>query len=122
MKNQWAFVELIKELMENATEQQLLPACGDSRRRSRTKVYLIVMTVLYLLSLVPAALAIMMTPFAFDQGSTPEAWALVTKILVYPLVVVVAIVGAWILYRLKLFWVAIGWSLLPILNILLLFV
>lgn len=108
--------------MGNAIEQQSLSAAGSSRRKSRTKIYLIVVTVLYLLSLVPAALAIMMTPFAFDQGSTPEAWALVTKILVYPLVVVVTIIGAWILYRLKLFWVAIGWSLLPVVNILLLFV
>ena len=102
--------------------QELSLSTPGSPRKRRTKIYLIVMTVLYLLSLAPAALAVMMTPFAFDQGSTPEAWALVTKILVYPLVVIVTIAGAWIFYKLSLFWVAIAWSLLPIVNILLLFI
>ena len=101
--------------------QELSLPTPVSPRKRRTKIYLIVMTVLYLLSLAPAALAVMMTPFAFDQGSTPEAWALVTKILVYPLVVIVTIAGAWIFYKLSLFWVAIAWSLLPIVNILLIF-
>ena len=100
-------------------EPQLIT--GRSARKSRTKIYLIVMMVLYLLSLAPAALAVMMTPFAFDQGSTPEAWALVTKILAYPLVVIITLVGSWIFYRLGWFWVAIAWSLLPIVNILLIF-
>ena len=65
---------------------------------------------------------------AFADGPLPrsavprEAWALVTKILVYPLVVIVTIAGAWIFYKLSLFWVAIAWSLLPIVNILLLFI
>lgn len=98
------------------------PISGKSVRKSRTKIYLIVVTVLYLLSLAPAALAVMMTPFAFDQGSSPEAWALVTKILAYPLVVVVSVAGSWIFYRLSWFWVAIAWSLLPVLNILLFFI
>ncbi|MEZ4768040.1 MAG: hypothetical protein R2844_06380 [Caldilineales bacterium] len=80
------------------------------------------MTVLYLLLLVPAALAVMMTPFAFDQGSTPEAWALVTKILALPLVVIATVVGMWVFYKLKLYWVAIVWSWLPVVNILMLFV
>jgi hypothetical protein len=102
-------------------EQQQPPVSGNSRRKRRTKIYLIVTTILYLLSLVPAALAIMMTPFAFDEGATPEAWALVTKILVYPLVVIISVVGSWIFYRLSWFWVAIAWSLLPIVNILLIF-
>lgn len=98
------------------------PVSASSRRKRRTKIYLIVMTVLYVLSLIPAALAVMMTPFAFDQGPSPEAWALVTKILAYPLVVVVSIVGSWIFYKLSLYWVAIAWSLLPIVNVLLLFI
>ena len=102
-------------------EQQQLPVAGVSRRKKGTKIYLIAVTVLYLLSLAPAALAVMMTPFAFDQGSTPEAWALVTKILAYPLVVIISVVGSWIFYRLSWFWVAIAWSLLPIINILLIF-
>lgn len=102
-------------------EREQPPVTGNSRRKRRTKIYLIVMTILYLLSLVPAAMAITLTPFAFDEGATPEAWALVTKILVYPLVVIVSIVGFWILYRLSWFWVAIAWSLLPVVNILLLF-
>ncbi len=101
-------------------EQPIQPA-GTSRRQARTKVYLIVITVLYLLSLAPAGLAILMTPFAFDQGPSDAAWALVTKVLVYPLVVVVALVGSWILYRLRLYWPAIVWSWLPLANILLLF-
>ncbi len=102
-------------------EQEHPPVSGKSRRKARTRIYLIVVTVLYLLSLAPAALAVMMTPFAFDQGSTPEAWALVTRILAYPLVVIITLVGSWIFYRLSWFWVAIVWSLLPIINILLIF-
>lgn len=103
-------------------EQEQSPVSGHSRRRARTRNYLIVMTVLYLMLLIPAALAVMMTPFAFDQGPSPEAWALVTKILALPLVVIAAIVGMWMFYKLKLYWVAIAWSLLPVVNILLLFV
>lgn len=107
--------------MEEEQPTSQASAAGKLRQR-RTRLYLIVMTVLYVISLGPALLAATMTPFAFDQGSSPEAWALVTKILAYPVVTVMAIAGMWLFYKLKLYWVAIGWSLLPVVNILLLFV
>jgi len=45
--------------------------------------------------LVMAGLSVM----AFDQGSTPEAWAFVIAVWSYPLFPLAIIIGSWIAYR-----------------------
>ncbi len=79
---------------------------------------LIAATALFSLPLLPAGLAIMMSPMAFDSGVNSFAVALVAILLTYPLAMLVSIPSSWIAYRRGAYRAAILLSLLPTINVL----
>ncbi|MFP5287984.1 MAG: hypothetical protein ACLGI9_19765 [Thermoanaerobaculia bacterium] len=93
------------------------PVPAPARRSRGVLIYLIVATILFGLSLLPAAMAAMMSPMAFDAGESPEAWALVLLTLSYPVLVLLGLLVAWILYARRAYRTAIAFSLLPLLNV-----
>ena len=92
------------------------PAPTPSRPRG-VLIFLIVATIVFGLSLLPAAMAVMMSPMAFDAGQSREAWTLVVLVWAYPVLVIVGLVVAWILYAFKAYRTAIAFSLLPLLDV-----
>jgi hypothetical protein len=81
--------------------------------RQLTLGILIAATVLFSLLLLPAGLAIMMSPMAFDAGVGAFAVALVAILLSYPLATLVSIPSSWIAYRRGAYRAAILLGLLP---------
>ena len=92
------------------------PAPTPSRPRG-VLIYLIVATIVFGLSLLPAALAVMMSPMAFDAGQSREAWTLVILVWAYPVLVIAGLLAAWILYSFKAYRTAVAVSLLPLLDV-----
>lgn len=67
--------------------------------RRRTLIWLIVSQLLALGSLLIWLLVAGLSVMAFDQGSTPEAWAFVIAVWFYPVIPLALAVGAWIAFR-----------------------
>jgi hypothetical protein len=80
-------------------------------------IALILITTVFLLSLLPAAMFVMMSPMAFDAGASKEAWMIVIPIWLYPFSVLVSVVGSWIAFAAKRYRFALIWSLLPLLDV-----
>jgi len=93
------------------------PASG---RRSTLKIVLIIATILYGTSLLPAAGAALMSPMAFDAGVSREAVFLVSTVLAYPVLVLIALVGGWISYAREWRAATVVFLLLPLLDALVL--
>ncbi len=74
------------------------PAATGAKGRSRTLVALILATAVYGVSLPFAVVAALFSPMAFDSGESPAAWAYLGGALSYPLLVVTALIAAWLLY------------------------
>ena len=87
------------------------------RTRRRTLIALIVITAVFLLSLFPAALFVMMSPMVFDSGASPQAWMVVIPIWLYPFAVLVSLVGSWTAFAARRHRFAIIWSLFPLLDV-----
>ena len=87
------------------------------RARRRTLVALLLITSLFLLSLIPAAFFVMMSPMAFDSGASKESWMIVLPIWCYPPAVLLSVAGSWIAFAAKRYRFALIWSLLPLLNV-----
>jgi hypothetical protein len=87
------------------------------RRKKIALWVLISATVLFLCSLVPAALLIMFSPMAFDAGATRGLWTFVIMLWAYPVVVLITIIAAWISLALRAFRLAMWWNLLPIIHL-----
>ena len=87
------------------------------KRRGTTRVLLIVATVLYGLSLLPAAVMVLMSPMMFDAGESPEAWTMFGFVVGYPVIVLLTLVVAWVLFAKKKYRAALIVSLLPILEV-----
>lgn len=71
---------------------------ASPKRRTGLLIWLIVSQLLALGSLMIWMLIAGLSVMAFDQGSTPEAWAFVIAVWSYPLFPLVMAVGAWIAY------------------------
>ena len=98
--------------MENAQ-----PAPAPASRTRGVRIYLIIATIVFGLSLLPAALAVLVSPMAFDAGESREAWAFVITVWTYPVLVLLGLLGAWILYARRAYRAAIAFSLLPLLAV-----
>jgi hypothetical protein len=86
-------------------------------RRSRgVLIYLIIATVVFGLSLLPAAMAVIMSPMAFDAGESRQVWTLVLLLWAYPVLVILSLLAAWILFAVRAHRTAIAVSLLPLLD------
>jgi hypothetical protein len=62
------------------------------------KIFMIVMTIIWLLVLVPAGLFAMMFPFAFDQGTSPQAWTVAIGLVGGPFAIIGSLLLAWLLF------------------------
>ena len=93
------------------------PAPTPSPRSRGVRIYLIVATILFGLSLLPAAMAVLMSPMAFDAGASREAWTMAIIIWAYPVLVILGLLLAWILYAARSYRAAIAASLLPLLDV-----
>lgn len=98
--------------MDNA-----LPASPPASRRQGILVYLIVATILFGLSLIPASVGALMSLMAFDTGPSRMAWIIVSLAWAYPALVILGLLLAWILYAVKADRAAIACSLLPLLDV-----
>ena len=87
------------------------------RTRRRALIALTLISAVFLLSLFPAALFVMMSPMAFDSGASPQAWMIVIPIWFYPFAVLVSLVGSWIAFAANRYGFAMIWSLFPLLDV-----
>src|SRR3989304_5444451 len=85
----------------------------SSRTRRVIKITLIVLTILWVLLLIPAGMFALLSPFAFDNGVTDEAFQVFYILISFPFVLLFSPIIAWILYRLKLDLPAVIIALLP---------
>ena len=86
-------------------------------RRRGVLIFLIVATIVFGLSLLPAAMAVLMSPMAFDAGPSREAWTMAIIIWAYPVLVILGLLLAWILYASRSYRTAILCCLLPLLDV-----
>ena len=93
------------------------PAPTPSPRSRGVLIYLIVATILFGLSLIPAAMGVLMSPMVFDAGESREAWSMAIIIWAYPVLVILGLLLAWILYASRSYRTAILCSLLPLLDV-----
>lgn len=93
------------------------PASTPVSRRQGVLTYLIVATILFGLSLLPAAVGAMMSLMAFDTGPSRMAWTFVILVWAYPALVILGLLLAWIFYAAKAHRAAIACSLLPLLDL-----
>ena len=87
------------------------------RRKKIARWVLIPATLLFLGSMIPAALLIMFSPMAFDAGATRGLWTFVIMLWAYPVVVLFTIIATWITFALGAFRLAMWWNVLPIIHI-----
>jgi hypothetical protein len=62
-------------------------------------IWLIVSTLLYVLSLIPWFYILIFSPMAFDAGYTMAAMVFIYLLLAYPVFLIVCVVLAWIFYK-----------------------
>jgi len=84
------------------------------RHKCLARLGLIVLMVLWGLLLIPAVLFALMSPFAFDSGTTPEAWRVFYLMISFPFVLVGSIIFGWVLYAIRLYLPALLAALLPV--------
>lgn len=92
------------------------PAPTPVSRRQAVLTYLIVATILFGLSLIPASVGALMSLMAFDTGPSRIAWTMVSLAWAYPALVILGLLLAWIFYAVKAHRAAIACSLLPLLD------
>jgi hypothetical protein len=83
-------------------------------------VFLILMTVFYLLSLLPAGMMVITSPMAFDAGYSTEAIFMASCVLAYPVLVLIALIGGWVCYAKRKNAAAVVFFLLPLVDVLIL--
>jgi len=67
-------------------------------KRTGLLIWMILSQLLAVGSLVIWALVAGLSVMAFDQGSSPEAWAIVLTVWAYPIIPLTLVIAAWIAY------------------------
>lgn len=78
------------------------------------KIFMIIMTIVWLLALVPAGLFAMMFPFAFDQGVSPQATTVAVGLVGGPFALIGGLLLAWLLFAARLIKLAVVAMFLPL--------
>lgn len=78
------------------------------------KIVMIVMTIIWLLALIPAGLFALMSPFAFDQGVSQQATTVAVGLVGGPFAIIGALLLAWLLFAARLIKPAVIAMLLPL--------
>jgi hypothetical protein len=86
----------------------------QAHRQRRTRTVLIVLTVTWVLALFPAGAFALMSPFAFDSGTSEGAWRVFIGLIGMPVVLVLSTLIAWVLFGLKKYTAAIVLVLAPL--------
>jgi asparagine N-glycosylation enzyme membrane subunit Stt3 len=73
----------------------------DSQTRRVVQISLIVLTVLWIVLLIPALMFALLSPFAFDSGATEEAYRVFYTLISFPFVLSLSPMLAWMLYHFK---------------------
>ncbi|HJS17446.1 MAG TPA: hypothetical protein VJ785_01770 [Anaerolineales bacterium] len=68
------------------------------KRRTGLLIWMVVSQLLAVASLLIWLLIAGLSVMAFDQGSTPEAWAFVITVWSYPIIPIVLVIAAWIAF------------------------
>jgi cytochrome c-type biogenesis protein CcmH/NrfF len=76
-------------------------AAAPPKRRTGLLIWMIVSQLLAIGSLVIWAFVAGMSVMAFDEGSSPVAWAIVLTVWAYPLFPVLMAIGAWVAFALR---------------------
>ncbi len=103
----------------NETTTDILPPPAAAlpvppRHKRFAKIGLIVLTVLWGLLLIPAVLFALMSPFAFDSGTSPEAYRVFYMMIAFPFVLVGSLIFGWVLYAVRLYLPGFLAALLPV--------
>lgn len=88
-----------------------------TRTRKRAALSLGIITLLLLALLALSGMMAMMSPMMFDSGETPMLWAAFWTVLSLPVVIIMAIVLAWIFFFVRWYRAALWVTLLPLINI-----
>jgi hypothetical protein len=78
------------------------------------KIIMIVMTILWLVALLPAGGFALMFPFAFDQGPSQQATIVAVGLIGGPFAIIGALLLAWLLFAARLIKLAVFAMLLPL--------
>ncbi|MCU0509274.1 MAG: hypothetical protein MUC34_12945 [Anaerolineae bacterium] len=78
------------------------------------KIVMIVMTILWLIALLPAAGFALMFPFAFDQGPSQQATIVALGLVGGPFAIIGALLLAWLLFAARLVKLAVIAMFLPL--------
>jgi hypothetical protein len=96
----------------------------DAKVKSKARLTLILTSGIFGLLLVPGFGAMMISPMVFDAADAdknPSLIAFTVALVSYPVLTILAIIGSWILYRMKSYRAAIWISLLPLFPLLVAF-
>lgn len=85
-----------------------------------SRTFLVLTTVVFSLLMIPMGMATIMSPMAFDSGKSFAAWVLVGAVCSFIPLTLTSILASWIIHRRRSYKVAIGVSLLPLIDILIL--
>jgi hypothetical protein len=91
------------------------------KRKKSTKFILIIATIFFALSVIPALFVAVMSVMIFDSGVTTTRIVFYSFIVSYPLICLLSFLS-WVFYGYKKYAVAIFISLLPLLNIIFLLI
>lgn len=94
-----------------------VPSQSHPLQRS-TRITLIVLSVIYLILFLPAAVFAFFTSFAFEGGATPDPLLLYLCFLSPPFVILLGTIAAWLLYRFKAYRAALVVGFIPLLELL----
>jgi hypothetical protein len=86
------------------------------KMKKKTRLILIIATIFFALSVIPALFTAMMSVMIFDSGINATRIIFYSFIVSYPLICLLSFLS-WIFYGYKKYAVAIFISLLPLLNI-----
>ena len=91
-------------------------------RPKSAKVFMIIMTIVWLLALVPAGLFALMFPFAFDQGVSPQATRVAVGLVGGPFALIGALLLAWLLFAARRIRLAMIAMFLPLVYFVVFFI
>ena len=95
---------------------------GRAPRPRSMKIFMIIMTILWLLALLPAGAFALMSPFAFDQGTSDAAWRVFVGLIGAPFALLLSLLVAWVLFAARLYKAAVVVMLFPALYLVVFFI
>ena len=100
--------------MDNTAAPNVVPVPPQEVKHNYTKIFLIILTVLFILSLPIWMVGLIFSPFAFDQGITDTGVLLVYTLFMYPVLGITTLIFLWRTKKWRWIWLMVlGILLLP---------